>query len=74
MRSVFIFLATCSLLAACQQKTDFEERYKEQSELIEKQGRLIEQSVEKRLKAAEEAETVLGQNVDVEPSGSKLEQ
>ncbi|HEY9092775.1 hypothetical protein [Parasphingorhabdus sp.] len=74
MRFGFVLLAVFTLLSACQQEPDFEERYKEQSEILEEQGRLIEKSVEHRLKAAEEAATALGQDENIEPSRSIQDQ
>lgn len=70
MRGVFALITVSMLLAACQQEPDFDERFDEQSEIIKKQGRSIEASVDNRLKAAAEADAALGRTADIEPAGS----
>ena len=61
MRAGFALIAVCALLAACQQEPSFDERFDEHSQVIKKQGRSIETSVDKRLKAAAEAEAALNE-------------
>lgn len=79
MRAGYAMLTLCTLITGCQQEPDFDERYDEHSREIEKQARSIEETVDKRLKAAEEAEaalneTALNETGDIEPSGGNPEQ
>ena len=74
MRAGFALIGVCALLIACQQKPNFDERFDEHSQAIEKQGRSIESSVDDRLKAAAEADAALGKTTDISPERSALEQ
>lgn len=70
MRAGFASLSLYMLIAGCQKEPDFDARYDEHSRAIEQQARSIETTVDKRLKAAEEAEAALDNVGEIEASTS----